>query len=132
MTELNKKERKYIFHGLGTAITIDLWEGHTVFASAKYDHDGQNYNVVMAVCKTPEMRNEREVESLPLYNVFLTDLKVTAQRNNIKGVLVNTILKMFHSGQIDHAISEIDTINKVLEHSESLIDSLNFGELGSE
>lgn len=116
---------RYFFKDLGTSITIDLNEGHTVFVSARYDHEHEYYNLHMAICVTPSMRTETEEDSLPIYNVFVKNMQLTSHRNNLKTSIKNKVVEMFNNGELNDAISEIDIIHTVLEHSEDLIDKIN-------
>jgi hypothetical protein len=121
---MTKLKKDYYFKALGTSITVDLHEGHTVFASAHYNPKFNNFNVHMAVCVTPTMRNELELDSLPLYNVFATNIHIVSERNTLKSTLRNKVGEMYENGELEHAISEIDIINEVLNHSEDLFDKI--------
>lgn len=103
------------YKNLGTAIIINLAEGHSVLATAMYEKDKEKYKIRLFF-------SVEESGTPYLFNDCYEEFYLTSERNELKSNITRAVSSMLSKGEFSSCLDETDNIWNALLKSESLLD----------
>lgn len=108
------KDEKYLeshYRTLGTSIVVDLQNGYSVLATAKYSKNEFCHLVSLTLYQT---ENFHILESF--YHPFMCkrlerNIRIHAERTKLRDTLCKEVLARFYNGSFDEAIVMMDQID---------------------